>query len=360
MINAEVFHQLLQQPSLLNECSEADVEMLAYQYPWFGAAQLLLAAKQKQLGLSSADQQLQKAALYFNQPMWLEQQWKRFVPVKEAAATFSSPSVIQELTTADLTAIDETDAALDAEALLVVEDIREEQDAVITDAVLDANVLLEAEALKEEQDAVITDAILDANVLLEAEAFKEEQHAVITDAVMDAEAMVHAEDGKETDRISIESDISVAAEASLEADAAREQSPETETPTSSKTENEPVFTFEPFHTVDYFASQGIKLREEKMDNDQLGKQVKSFTQWLRSMKKIYVEEQKELDSSMEKEVVSIATESNQQTEVITETMAEVLVKQGKRTQAIDLYRKLSLLHPEKSVYFASRIDELKQ
>ena len=61
-----------------------------------------------------------------------------------------------------------------------------------------------------------------------------------------------------------------------------------------------------------------------------------------------------------KEVVSIATESNQQTEVITETMAEVLLKQGKRSQAIDLYRKLSLLHPEKSVYFASRIDELKQ
>ena len=115
-----------------------------------------------------------------------------------------------------------------------------------------------------------------------------------------------------------------------------------------------------YHTIDYFASQGIKLREEKLADDQLGKQVKSFTQWLRSMKKIYVEEQKELDSSMEKEVVSIATESNQQTEVITETMAEVLVKQGKRTQAIDLYRKLSLLHPEKSVYFASRIDELKQ
>ena len=65
MINAEVFHRLLQQPSLLNECSEADLEMLAYQYPWFGTAQLLLAAKQKQSGRINAEKQLQKAALYF-------------------------------------------------------------------------------------------------------------------------------------------------------------------------------------------------------------------------------------------------------------------------------------------------------
>jgi hypothetical protein len=336
MINADVFHQLLQQPSLLNECSEADVEMLAYQYPWFGAAQLLLAAKQKQQGGPTADQQLQKAALHFNQPMWLDQQLKRFVQLKETVVPSTIPPVTEELSTDELIAIDESDAVLDAEALLVAEDFKEEQDAVITDAVMDANVLLEAEALKEEQ------------------------HAVITDSVMNAEAMLNAEAGKEEERISTETDISFAAEASIEAHNAIEQIPETEAPEPVKTENEPVFTFEPFHTVDYFASQGIKLREEKLENDQLTKQVKSFTQWLRSMKKIYVEEQKELDSSMEKEVVSIATESNQQTDVITETMAEVLVKQGKRTQAIDLYRKLSLLHPEKSVYFASRIDELKQ
>ena len=78
------------------------------------------------------------------------------------------------------------------------------------------------------------------------------------------------------------------------------------------------------------------------------------------MKKIYVEEKKELDATEEKAVVSMATESNQQTEVLTETMADVLIKQGKLSQAIDLYRKLSLLHPEKSVYFATRIEELKQ
>ncbi len=332
MINAEVFHRLLQQPSLLNECTEADLEMLAYQYPWFGAAQLLLAAKQKQTGAVTADQQLQKAAIYFNEPLWLQQQWKSFTKTNSVVQlnTSAAPQINTETITAPVS-IDEHDAALDAEALLVAEDLKEKQEAVVlTDDVLNAETILEVEAIKEEQDAVI-----DAEVMVQAEAEKE------------AEAMLEA------------ADIESAAEVLIEADTAREELTETaEEP--QQTEQEPVFTFEPFHTVDYFASQGIKLREEKLGDDQLGKQVKSFTQWLRSMKKIYVEEQKELNSTQEKEVVSIATESNQQTEVVTETMAEVLLKQGKRSQAIDLYRKLSLLHPEKSVYFASRIDELKQ
>ncbi|MDQ2862518.1 MAG: hypothetical protein M3R50_02505, partial [Bacteroidota bacterium] len=45
--------------------------------------------------------------------------------------------------------------------------------------------------------------------------------------------------------------------------------------------------FEPLHTVDYFASQGIKISEEFLQNDKLGSQMKSFTEWLRSMKKLH-------------------------------------------------------------------------
>jgi hypothetical protein len=36
-------------------------------------------------------------------------------------------------------------------------------------------------------------------------------------------------------------------------------------------------SFEPLHTSDYFASQGIKLSEEVQSSDKLGKQLKSFT-----------------------------------------------------------------------------------
>ena len=44
---------------------------------------------------------------------------------------------------------------------------------------------------------------------------------------------------------------------------------------------------------------------------------------------------------------------------VSETIAILLTKQGKYLQAIELYEKLSLIKPEKRLYFASRILELQ-
>ena len=44
---------------------------------------------------------------------------------------------------------------------------------------------------------------------------------------------------------------------------------------------------------------------------------------------------------------------------ISETIAILLTKQGKYLQAIELYEKLSLIKPEKRLYFASQISELQ-
>ncbi|MFD3407775.1 hypothetical protein SKC37_03835 [Aquirufa sp. HETE-83D] len=44
---------------------------------------------------------------------------------------------------------------------------------------------------------------------------------------------------------------------------------------------------------------------------------------------------------------------------LSETVAILLTKQGKYLQAIELYEKLSLIKPEKRLYFASRISELQ-
>ncbi len=47
-------------------------------------------------------------------------------------------------------------------------------------------------------------------------------------------------------------------------------------------------------------------------------------------------------------------------EIISESMAEVYVKQGKKKHAIDMFKKLSLRNPEKSVYFARKIEILQK
>lgn len=116
---------------------------------------------------------------------------------------------------------------------------------------------------------------------------------------------------------------------------------------------------EPFYAVDYFASQGIRLREEDQQ-DQLGKKLKSFTEWLKSMKKVHPEKSKgQMDEKTEASIKSDAEQSNDKADVLTETMAEVFIKQGLTQKAVEVYEKLSLLDPVKSATFAAKISELK-
>jgi len=117
--------------------------------------------------------------------------------------------------------------------------------------------------------------------------------------------------------------------------------------------------FEPMHMVDYFASQGIKLTDEVQMADKLGKQLKSFTEWLKTMKKIHVENEAETPEKTDTKVQVLAENSNTETEVLTESMAEVFARQGKTGKASEVYKKLSLLNPDKSTYFAAKLENLK-
>lgn len=113
---------------------------------------------------------------------------------------------------------------------------------------------------------------------------------------------------------------------------------------------------EPMHTVDYFASQGIKLNLKQAPKDALTNKLLSFTDWLRQVKQ---SEKSTEVSQMEKKVSEDASHSVRKEEVVTEAMAEVLLRQGHREQAIQLFTKLSFQIPEKSSYFAGRIEQIK-
>ncbi len=46
-------------------------------------------------------------------------------------------------------------------------------------------------------------------------------------------------------------------------------------------------------------------------------------------------------------------------DIVSETMAELYLKQGYKSKAVKIYKKLILIYPEKSTYFAARISKLK-
>jgi hypothetical protein len=129
-------------------------------------------------------------------------------------------------------------------------------------------------------------------------------------------------------------------------------------------EKETELTIEPvqdkLHTIDYFASQGIQIDLSKIPQDKLTTKLRRFTDWLKDMKN-HSPNPEDLGTSpeQEKKVAETALVSNESKEILTETMAEVLAKQGQIDKAIQLYIKLSFSNPEKTAYFADKIQQLK-
>jgi tRNA U54 and U55 pseudouridine synthase Pus10 len=88
------------------------------------------------------------------------------------------------------------------------------------------------------------------------------------------------------------------------------------------------------------------------------------------------QEQIDLIKAFSKKDIKLATikeiEANQNTEnladastslndkVLSETFAKILLKQGKKAMAIEIYEKLALKFPEKRAYFADLIEKTKE
>ncbi len=124
--------------------------------------------------------------------------------------------------------------------------------------------------------------------------------------------------------------------------------------------NETELSFEPLHLTDYFASMGVSLPSDEQP-DVFGRPSRSFTGWIKSMKRIHPEQNTVVTFTQteSEQIRTGAEQSNEQEEVLTETMAGIYAMQGLTHKAIDIYEKLSLLNPEKSAIFATKLSELK-
>lgn len=66
------------------------------------------------------------------------------------------------------------------------------------------------------------------------------------------------------------------------------------------------------------------------------------------------------DESGEEQEVTTVAELTGDDDVVSEQLAEIYAAQGLHDKAVEIYRKLSLLNTEKSVYFAELIDRLEK
>ena len=81
----------------------------------------------------------------------------------------------------------------------------------------------------------------------------------------------------------------------------------------------------------------------------------SFANLVRSIR-----EKQSVEKENEHQTESGSGDNSVDREFVTETLAKIYEKQGLYKESIMAYEKLSLKYPEKNVYFASRIEEIKK
>jgi hypothetical protein len=315
----------------LGDCSLQEISDLARSQPYSGSVQLLLAQKLKDQADPSWEHQWQKTLLYFDNPAalhyWFTKKpvlspWEKEItdnPTESGVAETDivnheeAQPVITEPQPAAVTQVAETDEvshtfpSQDPEAAVVVPTAETEVSDTLSSQDPEA-----AAAVTPTAETVISDTLSSQDPQAAAVAGKEEQ-------VLPAFTIQHQGAGN----------------------------------------TELVFT--PYHTVDYFASQGIKLSEDKNTRDRFTQQLKSFSDWLKEMKRLpEAERSARLVGKEERKVEEMAGKSLTGENAITEAMAEIWIKQGNPANALSVYQKLSLQNPLKRAYFAAKIEHLKK
>jgi tetratricopeptide (TPR) repeat protein len=361
----------------LAECSVSELQRLTTQYPYFGPVQFLLARKLKEENSSQYAKQSQKAILYFQDDLWFD-----YVTSSRLNEVVFSKNKVQaeSLPVQPLMATKETTAETVEKIEAVSEPVTNEM-VVVEEEVVEGELVEPVIEPEEQISASVQEIQLGlvepAGETAIEEVKQSEEISETSQPVIHEKAPVEYDDGSSyTPQPEIKL-VEEEKEQQVEPMASEEENSEEEEITPVNTDLPPLpafkiepfnpetakLSFEPYHTVDYFASQGIKFREEEKPKDKFSQQLKSFTEWLKTLKKVPETTGGSAPTATgpeDKKVTQLAAHSLAEDAVVTEAMADVWEKQGNHEKAIETYRKLSLLNPSKSAYFAAKIDHLKQ
>ena len=335
-----------------------ELKNLATEHPYFAPAQFLLAAKLKKDDHFLHDAQLQKASLFFHNLNWLQYQLNgehetnghAFITPKKKVETnsainetnapveFWKEEPVQPIAAEKIPEPAPSFSYTPEFAIPTVENVKE----ILYN--IDHNE--EKVTVPEMYPETIQEPILKTSLPTYSEAF----HSIVAPKEEPVQEIVPTieryESNGQDDQDKKLQDILSNQLADLKKPVAQDAKLD--------------FEMEPYYTIDYFASQGIKVDLTQQPQDKLTQQLLKFTDWLKKMKNVSPNPQDlGTDPELEKAISGIANASNEAKEIVTETMAEVFVKQGKVDKAVQLFIKLSFLEPEKSAYFAAKIQQLK-
>ncbi len=342
----------------IDQLTVEEIDQAIERYPYFAVLHFIKAGKLSAEENTEARSSAARTALYFSNPHWLKYQLNRQVLNEDPDESLAE--IMTTLTGTEIYDKLEEEPAL-PEAEIEQEYLESEYDnkrfyvhpeklSVEHQIEIEIDEIVPAiEIADTEEDTTLDDIIPAAENTWDDESMPDEIIPSVENIWEDAKS---SEIPDETELAEEDEPVSV------------EELPPLEMKSVDFTSKETVDTLipiEPLYTIDYFASQGIKLPVDEIPNDQLAMKLKSFTEWLKSMKKLQPDKvDRQMDKDTENYIRTTAEHSNDSQELYTEALAEVYLKQGLEDKAVEVFKKLSLLDPSKSAYFAARIREIKE
>ncbi|TWF41247.1 hypothetical protein FHW36_10349 [Chitinophaga polysaccharea] len=384
-VNRIISHVFLQ--SSLQQVDEAVMEQLVADHPYFAAGRLLLAKKVYQQTGNLQSDAVKKALLYTDQHHYAYQLITGDMPesthVEEDATTSIAAEIAQDTT---------LPVAEDRIAPVIPEDALPQQEpgnmiaAVHSPAEIpapEATVSVAPEGIVPEENIAATIA---AEIVQETTlpVVEDRIAPIIPEDALPQQDIIHhtplavADFEQDTKVLPANATTVIPPPALVDLPVAEEEDPSPGPikifPLAVDT-TETELTFQPLYTDDYFAYKRLKNPEEADElSIQRAAEMKSFTSWLRQMKdnfvgktskdwyqqqlhRIYEEdEEPEVSETVEKMAMNSIVFNN---DIVSETLAEIWIRQHQYGNAIKIYQKLSLLNPDKNAYFAQKILELK-
>ena len=338
--------------------SEDQIAGIVNEYPFFATGQLLFSLKLKKEANYKSSSQIHKTALFFNNPEWYSYHLQNDeslafeIPVFETVNNHEPvliSTVNEEFVADNKPYTPQHFQHIEIPSLESVKDIMSgNNNSVEVTEIVKPDVLTIAESALSQH--ITGNTINETQHLTDnLENRIDEYDAEFTDEQEENE--VEKEDADALFPMSIPQSIS-------------NQLADAKAGLSKQFSNDDLnikYNNEPYHAVDYFDSQGIKLDLSKLPQDRLTRQLLKFTDWLKHVKTNVSPNPKDLgtEPELETKVQTNAQQSNDTREIYTETMAEVYAKQGKLEKAIQIYIKLSFLNPNKTAFFAKKIQDLK-